>query len=94
MPVLTISPHWSRQNDINPKNLMLDDEGTLVIIDFNSCKPISHKFTFPDNGGIPFFFSGGASFRRRRTTSSALAWCASTSRRRVTRRGHWSGGKE
>ncbi|KAK3689364.1 serine/threonine kinase [Podospora appendiculata] len=30
-------------NDINPSNIMLDDSGTAVIIDFDSCRPEGEK---------------------------------------------------
>jgi serine/threonine protein kinase len=30
-------------NDINPNNIMLDDDGNAVIIDFDSCMPIGQE---------------------------------------------------
>lgn len=31
-------------NDINPHNIMLDDQGNAVIIDFDSCMPLDEDF--------------------------------------------------
>jgi serine/threonine protein kinase len=31
------------QNDVNPSNIMLDDEGRLVLIDFDSCRHVGES---------------------------------------------------
>jgi serine/threonine protein kinase len=37
-------------NDINPTNIMLDDSGEAVIIDFDSCMPIGQEIGFRKGG--------------------------------------------
>lgn len=31
-------------NDINPANIMLDDDGTFILIDFDSCRAVGESF--------------------------------------------------
>lgn len=44
--------HGYCHNDINPANIMFDANGTVVIIDFDSCVPEGEKLV---KGGTPFF---------------------------------------
>ncbi|KAE8327985.1 kinase-like domain-containing protein [Aspergillus sergii] len=55
-------------NDINPVNIMLDEDGTLILIDFDSCRYIGSPCPIPKRKEPATGTTLRLIFRRRKTT--------------------------